>query len=308
MRQTTLSGRDLLAAGCIVLIWGTNFVAMKIGLRSFTPFQLGAARYLFAMLPLILLVKAPRLHWKWLLLYGLCQGVGQFGLLFLSLRIGMTAALASVLLQTQLFFTALFSFIVLAEKPGKPLLAGLGLAALGLCCFAMNYLLPAAGAAAATTALGFALCLAEASMWAASNIVVRLVQRTAPEFDALGFLVWCSAVPVLPFVGLSLLFDAPERRWQWTAAPWHAWVAVAYLGWVATIFGYTMWTNLIKRHGANRIAPFSLGVPVVGLSSGMLFLGESITGWQWVGIALIVAALACVLFGGRLKLSPARAR
>jgi len=84
--------------------------------------------------------------------------------------------------------------------------------------------------------------------------------------------------------------------------------AVAYLGWVATIFGYTMWTNLIKRHGANRIAPFSLGVPVVGLSSGMLFLGESITGWQWAGIALIVAALACVLFGGRLTLTPSRAR
>jgi O-acetylserine/cysteine efflux transporter len=61
-----------------------------------------------------------------------------------------------------------------------------------------------------------------------------------------------------------------------------------------------MWTSLIKRHGANRIAPFSLGVPVVGLSSGMLFLGEAITGWQWAGIALIVAALACVLFGGRL--------
>ena len=76
MKPSTLSGRDLLAAGLIVLIWGTNFVAMKIGLRSFTPFQLGAARYLFAMLPLILLVRAPRLHWKWLLLYGVCQGVG----------------------------------------------------------------------------------------------------------------------------------------------------------------------------------------------------------------------------------------
>jgi O-acetylserine/cysteine efflux transporter len=131
LRETHLSGRELLAAACIVFIWGTNFVAMKIGLRSFTPFQLGAARYVFATLPLILLVRAPRLPWKWLLLYGLFQGVGQFGLLFVSLRIGMTAALASVLMQTQLFYTALFSFIVLTEKPGKPLLAGLALAALG---------------------------------------------------------------------------------------------------------------------------------------------------------------------------------
>jgi len=300
MRETHLSGRDLLAAACIVVIWGTNFIAMKIGLRNFTPFQLGAARYVCATLPLILLVRAPRLQWKWLLLYGLFQGVGQFGLLFVSLRIGMTAALASVLMQTQLFFTALFSFIVLAEKPGRPLFVGLALAALGLCCFALNYALPAAGAAAATTALGFVLCLGAASMWAGSNIVVRLAQRSAPDFDPLSFLVWCSAVPVLPFILLSLLFDPSATRWQWTAAPWQGWLAIAYLGWVATIFAYSMWTSLIKRHGANKVAPFSLAVPVVGLSSGMLLLGEHVTAWQWAGTGLVVAALACVLMGTRV--------
>jgi O-acetylserine/cysteine efflux transporter len=105
---------------------------------------------------------------------------------------------------------------------------------------------------------------------------------------------------VVPFVCLSLLFDAPVNRWQWTAAPWQSWVAVAYLGWASTIFAYSMWTTLIKRHGANRISPFSLAIPVVGLSSGTLFLDETITGWQWAGIAMIVAALGCVLFGGRL--------
>jgi O-acetylserine/cysteine efflux transporter len=200
MRHTQLSGRELLAAACIVFLWGTNFVAMKIGLHSFTPFQLGAARYLFAMLPLILFVRPPRLHWKWLLLYGMCQGFGQFALLFVSLKVGMTAALASVLMQTQVFFTALFSFFVLAEKSGKPLLAGMGLAALGLCCFAMNYLLPATGATgatAATTLLGFSLCLAAASMWAASNIVVRLVQNAARlrRIELPGLVQWGTGGP-----------------------------------------------------------------------------------------------------------------
>ena len=60
----------------------------------------------------------------------------------------------------------------------------------------------------------------------------------------------------------------------------------------------------IQRHGANRIAPFSLGVPVVGIASGMLVLGEGVTAWQWAGIALIVAALACVLLGGRPRAVP----
>ena len=136
-----LRARDLLAALVVVILWGVNFVAMKWGLRSFSPFQLGAARYLCAALPLVLLVRPPRMHWRWVLLFGLFQGVGQFGFLFMGLKVGMTAGLASVLLQTQVFFTALLGFALLRERPGLPLRVGMGLAALGLVCFAMNYVL-----------------------------------------------------------------------------------------------------------------------------------------------------------------------
>ncbi|MES2068833.1 MAG: EamA family transporter [Pseudomonadota bacterium] len=305
MNQSRLSGRDLVSAIGVVLIWGTNFVAMKWALQDFTPLQLGAARYVFAILPLVLLVRPPRLHWKWVLGYGLCQGVGQFGLLFIALQVGMTAALASVLLQTQVFFTALFSYVLLHERVSKPLQAGLCLAAAGLACFAMNYLQPQHAAGSATSVLGFVLSLAAASMWAASNIVVRRAQRTTPHFEVVPFMVWSSLVPVLPFIGLSLLFDAPASRWHWLAAPWSSWLSIAYLGWIATILAYALWTGLLKRHPVNRVAPFSLGVPVVGLSTGMLALGETITAWQWAGIALVVAALVCVLFGGRLMQKPA---
>lgn len=292
-----LSGRDLLAALCVVLIWGTNFIAMKVGLRSLTPFQLGAGRYVFAVLPLILFVRPPRLPARWVVLYGLCQGVGQFGLLFLSLKVGMSAALASVLLQTQVFFTAFFGFVLLGEHASRALQGGLLLAALGLACFGANYLAP--GQAGATTAGGFVLCLGAAAMWAASNIVVRRAQKATPQFDVVAFMVWSSTVPVLPFVALSLAFDDPATRWQWLTAPAGTWVSLAYLGWMATVLAYALWTGLLKRHPVNRVAPFSLGVPVVGISAGMLVLGDRITGWQWAGTALIVAALACVMFGGR---------
>ena len=299
-----LSGRDLIAALCVVLIWGTNFVAMKFGLRDFTPFQLGAGRFLFAVLPLVFFIRPPKLSWRIVLLYGLCQGVGQFGLLFLSLRAGMSAALASVILQTQVFFTAIFSYALLSERPSRALLAGLALAACGLGCFGLNYVggaNAAAGAAAGgTTLAGFLLCLCAAAMWAASNIVVRRAQRSTPQFDVLAFMVWSSLAPILPFIGLSLLFDDPATRWHWTGAPLSTWASLAYLGWMATILGYAMWTGLLKRHPVNRVAPFSLGVPVVGIAAGMLVLGDTINTLQWTGIALIVAALACVLWGGRL--------
>jgi O-acetylserine/cysteine efflux transporter len=288
---------ELVTALAIVVIWGTNFVVMKAALHHFTPFQLGAGRYLFAVLPLLFLVRPPRLHWGFVLLYGLLQGLGQFGLLFTALRVGMTASLASVLMQTQVFFTAIFGFALLRERPGRPLQVGLVLAAAALACFVVPYALPHAEAAAgATTALGFVLNLGAAASWAASNIVARKAQAASTGFNPLSLVVWASAVPVLPFIGLSLWFDAPEDRWRWLQADARSWAAVAYLGWVATVVAYGMWTSLLKRHPANRVAPFSLGVPAVGIAAGMGLLGEPVSAWQWAGIALVVAALACVMF------------
>jgi O-acetylserine/cysteine efflux transporter len=158
-----------------------------------------------------------------------------------------------------------------------------------------------------TTLPGFLLCLCAAAMWAVSNIVVRRAQRSTPQFDVLAFMVWSSLAPIVPFICLSLLFDDPSTRWRWTGAPFSTWASLAYLGWMATILGYAMWTGLLKRHPVNRVAPFSLGVPVVGIAAGMLVLDDTVNGLQWTGIALIVAALACVLWGGRL-LDRARAR
>jgi O-acetylserine/cysteine efflux transporter len=297
--STSLSGRELAAALAIVMIWGVNFVVMKLGLRDFTPFQLGAGRYVAAALPLVLLLRPPRVHWKWVLLYGLFQGVGQFGLLFWALQVGMTASLASVLLQTQVFFTALFGFVLLRERANRPLQAGLALAALGLACFALNYLAP--GSARSTTPLGFVLSLGSAAMWAAANIVARKAQQESGNFDPLAFVVWSSLVPIAPFVLLSWWLDPPGSQLRWTHAAWSSWAALAFLGWIATIAAYGMWTGLLKRHPANRVAPFSLGVPIVGLSAGMLVLAESVTPWQWGGIVLVSAALACVLLGPRFS-------
>jgi O-acetylserine/cysteine efflux transporter len=295
VKPAGLAGRDLAAALVIVFIWGSNFIAMKFALHDFMPFQLGAARYVFAALPLVLFIKPPALHWKWVVLFGLFQGLGQFGFLFSALQAGMTASLASVLMQTQVFFTAILSFALLRERTGRPLQLGLALAALALLCFAMAYATPQAGSA--TTARGFVLNLCAAAMWGASNIVIRKAQQSSSGFDPLALVVWSSLVPIVPFVLLSLWFEPPAQRWAWTAAPWSGWVSVAYLGWVATAFAYGLWTALLKRYPANRVAPFSLGVPVVGITAGTVILGESIGPWQWAGIALVIAALGCVMFG-----------
>lgn len=296
-----LSGLELFSALFIVVIWGLNFIAMKWGLETFTPFEMGALRYVFGALPMLLLVRPPRIGWRWVVGFGLFQGVAQFSFGFYALQLGMTAALASVLMQTQVFFTALLSFIALRERPSRPLVLGMALAAVGLVCFALNFLGPQTAGGA--TAIGIVLSLCAAASWAVSNLIAGLAQRAAPGYDPIAFVVWSCPGPLLAFIALTALTQDGAARWlqadAWRAIPLVGWGAVAYLGWAATVMAHGLWTRLLTRHPANRVAPFSLGVPVVGLAAGMLVLGEVVTPWQWAGTVFIVSALACVVLGGR---------
>lgn len=287
----SFSSKDYVAALVVIAIWGVNFVVMKYGLQSFTPFQLGAARYFFAAFPLIFFVARPALPFKFVVMYGLFQGVGQFGFVFTALHVGMTAALASVLMQTQVFFTAIIGWAVMREQLSRQQQIGLVLALLAIICFGMHFTDLAPMALASVTVLGFLLCLCGASLWGASNIVARQAQGANPDFSALGFVVWTSIIPIVPFVALSYVFDAPSSRDNWFSASLVAIGSAAFLGLLGSSLAYTLWTQLLKRHSANRVAPFSLGVPVVGLAAGMWLLGEQVSRWQWAGIVFVIAAL-----------------
>lgn len=229
------------------------------------------------------------------------QGFAQFSILFISLKVGMSAALASVVLQTQIFFTAFLSFIFLSERPNRSLWIGLALAALGLSCFVLNFLYPAVGVAQVTTFWGFLLCLLAASMWATSNVIIRIIHKnTSVEFDALGFIVWCGFVSTIPFMLATLILDSDNHE-NWLHASWQSCLCLAYLGWISILVANTLWTSLIRKYSANKIAPFSLGIPVFGLAAGMFFLGEEMSHLQLAGIALVFLALLQVVFGERFR-------
>ncbi|NJS37556.1 MAG: EamA family transporter [Brachymonas sp.] len=294
--------RDSAFALFIVVSWGMNFVVMKYGLASFTPFQMGAARYLLAALPLMLFISPKGLPTQWVVIYGITQGIGQFGFLFTALKFGMTASLASILMQTQVFVTALLGWIFLQERLGRSQWIGLALAAMGLGCFGAHFA-SAQASQSTVTVFAFALTLCACSSWAVSNIVARKAQQAKPGYDALAFVVWSSCVPVIPFVLLSAVMETGSVLLvlqKLMNAPVVAWLAAAYLGWIATIMAYAMWTTLLKRHAANRVSPIGLGVPVVGIAAGMLILGERVSTWQWAGVACVAGALVFVLFGDRI--------
>jgi len=298
MNHPHFKGHDILSALAVIVIWGLNFVAIKLSLREFTPFQLGFFRYVFAVVPLVFLVKRPAVGWRWIAWAGMAQ-FGQFALLFVALQVGMTAALSSVLMQTQMFFTTLLGVIILHERMTPEMRFALVLAAVGLAFFASDLVLNSEHRD--VTWLGLVLNLGSALMWAGGNIVTRQAQHRQPGYDALGFITWMSLMPIVPFAVLAFTVEPVAGRWQWMHAGLTAWLGVAYLGWFATIVAYSLWTRLLKRFDASRVAPFSLGVPVVGLLAGMTMLGERLSIEQWAGSALVVSALMVNLWAARRR-------
>jgi O-acetylserine/cysteine efflux transporter len=272
----------------VLLVWGVNFVVIQVGLRGVPPMLLGALRFLLAAFPAVLLVPRPRLPLRWLLAYGATIGLGQFAFLFSAMHVGMPAGLASLVLQAQAFFTLLFAAVFLGERWRLHNLAGLLLAAFGLA------LIGAAGGQARVPPLGFALTLCAAACWAAGNVVTK----AAGPVELLGLVVWGALVPPLPFLGLSLALEGRERIAAALAGlDGAALFAIAYLAFGATLVGYTLWGRLLSRHPTHRIAPLSLLVPVVGLASAALLLGEGLSARQALGGALVMGGLLVHVFG-----------
>ncbi|MAE22487.1 EamA family transporter [Pseudomonas chengduensis] len=285
-----MTPKDLLLALLVIIVWGLNFVVIKVGLHGMPPMLMGALRFMLAAFPAILFVRRPQVPLRWMLAYGMTISVGQFAFLFYAMYVGMPAGLASLVLQSQAFFTLFFAALFLGERLRGSNLLGLLIAASGLVLIGLQ------GGQAMTLA-GFALTIAAASMWALGNVVTRKLGKV----NLVGLVVWGSLIPPLPFLALSLWLEGPELISQsLRTLSLDSLLVLAYLAFGATLLGYGLWSRLLSRYPASQVAPFSLLVPVVGISSSALLLGERLGGLQMVGAALVMAGLLINVWGGRL--------
>ncbi|WP_312792936.1 EamA family transporter [Diaphorobacter nitroreducens] len=293
--STSLSRADWAKALVVVVVWGLNFVVMKWGLATLSPLVLCALRFLAASLPFLLFVRPPRhLSWGVMAAYGLVQGVGQFGLLFTGMQLGMPAGMSSVVLQTQAFITMLMAAALLGETPHRWQWLGLCIAIGGLVFIGAAH----GDGASGMTLAGFLLTVGAAAMWAGSNLLTRVAARQGP-YEPVSFIVWSSVFPIVPLLLLACVVDGTEAVvQQLRGLGGRELGVVAYLALLSTLLGYGLWTRLLQRYAASTVAPLSLLVPVVGLLSAMLLLGERPTAWQWMGTMGVLAGMVINQFGG----------
>lgn len=293
--STSLSRADWAKALVVVVVWGLNFVVMKWGLATLSPLVLCALRFLAASLPFLLFVRPPRhLSWGVMAAYGLVQGVGQFGLLFTGMQLGMPAGMSSVVLQTQAFITMLMAAALLGETPHRWQWLGLCIAIGGLVFIGAAH----GDGASGMTLAGFLLTVGAAAMWAGSNLLTRVAARQGP-YEPVSFIVWSSVFPIVPLLLLACVVDGTEAVvQQLRGLGGRELGVVAYLALLSTLLGYGLWTRLLQRYAVSTVAPLSLLVPVVGLLSAMLLLGERPTAWQWMGTLGVLAGMVINQFGG----------
>lgn len=292
--SASLPARHFFLALLVVAVWGTNFVVIKLGLAHLPPLLFAALRFTFALLPAAFFLPRPAVPWRNLAAYGLLIGVGQFGVLYLAMRGHITPGLASLVVQTQVFFT-----IGLAMRGSGEVVRAFQWVALGLA--AAGIVVIGSHTGGDTTVAGVLMVLLAALSWAGGNIV----SRAAGRVNMLAYVVWTSAFAVPPLFVLSWCFEggaAIEAGLRQADAV--TWASVLWQSVGNTLFGYAAWGWLLARHPAATITPMALLVPVFGMAASSWWLGESLPPWKLVAAGLVMAGLALNLLWPRWR--PAR--
>jgi O-acetylserine/cysteine efflux transporter len=280
----------LAAALLMVTIWGFNFIVIRWGLDSVSPVTLTFLRFVFAAFPALLFIRPPRAPWRLVAGYGVFAFALQFSLLFGGMAAGMPTGLASLVIQVQVFFTIALVTLLTRERALRAQLIGAAVAGAGIVVVAWH--LPA------STLLGFALVIAAAASWATANVIVKRIPGERP----LAVVVWASAAAALAMLPVVLWIEGPTAVWLTVSTmDSHAWLGVAFQAWPTTLLAFGIWAWLLRRHPAAVVAPFTLLVPVVGMTCAVLLLGEPVTWWKLVGAALVLGGLALTVLAGRLR-------
>ena len=208
----------------------------------------------------------------------------------------MPAGLASLVLQAQAFFTIILGAFVFGER-----LQGKQLAGIALAIFGVLVLVEGSLGGEHVPLVGFMLTLAAAAQLGLRQYFQQKIMSQATRPPIISLVVWSALIPVLPFMFASWLIDGPQlmlaslRQIDMLTV-----LSLLYLAFIATLVGYGIWGSLLGRYETWRVAPLSLLVPVVGMASAALLLGETLSGLQLAGAALIMAGLYINVFGLRL--------
>jgi O-acetylserine/cysteine efflux transporter len=280
----------LLFAFCIVLIWGLNFVAIKLGVSGIPPLFLVFARFFFTFFPLIFFVKKPNIPFKKVVSYGLIMFALQFIFLFLGISKGVAPGLASLITQSQVFFSSVLAAIFFGEKPHKAQIIGLITSFSGLAIVANHV-------NGFVTLEGFIFLLLAAFFWSIGNLISKKMGKT----NTLSLIVWSSFIASPPLLCVSLFFEGSDKiLFSLQNLNAVSVGALAYITIASTLIGYTVWSFLINHLPLTTVSSFTVLIPIVAMLSSVIIINEKLYPWKIAAASLVISGLLINLFGKNL--------
>ncbi len=274
----------------IILIWGVNFVMIKVSLQELSPWLLCCLRFFLSSVPAVFFVPFPKTSIKMVAFYGLTTFAVQFTLLFMGMQTGMSAGLTSLLLQSQVFFTILLAILFLGEKLHRWHVFGALLSFSGIAFIGIHL-------SGVISFSGLALILCAAFCWGSGSII----SKKTGSIDALGLVVWGSLFAWPPLLALSMAIDGPHEIFTTLLnLSWPSIGASLYTAYLATLFAFGGWNWLLRYYPLFTITPFSLLVPIVGMASSALVFQEPLYPWKIYAGFLVISGLCVNVFGPRL--------
>lgn len=281
---------DLMLALFVILIWGVNFSFIKIGLEELPPILFSALRFAIVALPAVFFIPFPKTSIWNVIGVGLFIGVFKFGLLFIAMKQDASAGISSLIMQAQVFFTIALSVLVFKESVTKFQLAGISVALIGFVMISFN-------AGGNITALGLTLLTLAALFWAVANLIMKRMKNV----NLLHFMIWVSLIPPLPLLLLSYYTETNSPVELLLATSMPTWWALAFVSYLSTLVAFAIWGKLMSLYSAAVVTPFALLIPITGIITSSLMLGERLTSDEIASALLIMFGLSVCVFGNKLQ-------
>ena len=268
------------ALALLTLIWGNNWLVMKLALRHADPVTYNIHRTLVAIAVLfaVLLWQRRRLlpeSWLAVLVTGFFQTTINFGATTMALA-GGGAGRTSVLVFTMPFWTILIAWPVLHERLRGAQWLAVGCAFAGLTLVVEPWNWQGALAPKLWAVLsGFG--------WAAGTVAIKYFQRER-RFDMLNFMAWQMVLGLPALLVVSQVYPVTTTQWGVEYA-----LLLLATGGIATALGFLLWVAVLRFLSAGAASLNMFAIPVIALLSSMAVFGERLTAQEWAGIACLGA-------------------
>lgn len=275
-----MSAKHTLLAMLAVSIWGFFPVICKLGLDHFPPMMVGGFRFLFASIPFVFVFKRPKIPFKHIAMMGGVLTVHTVAFM-LALKNNVGAGLTSILMESQVFFTALLSIFLLHHKMNFQQGLSLLIAFSGVMVIGSSIGVEGGGM------IGFLLLLIAAFLWGVNNVQMNYFN----EGNALSLVVWVSLFPPIPLFILSYFMEYNAMVFALQNVTVSGIAIILFLAVISGVGALWIWCHLLRKNEPALVAPFALLSPIIAIIGSHFIFKEYLSFQVIIGAILILTGL-----------------